>query len=143
MPVRLLMKDQFRSDKRIGQVTAPVLVLHGTNDRVVPIAFGERLFALANEPKRLVRIPGGGHSDLDAFGAQAVTRPFIAEAARCQARIAWIDDWREREFGVYCTDVSASGEPWRPGNTEQFVLSQPAGDRERRRCDRSRRTNHD
>jgi hypothetical protein len=81
-PVRLLMKDQFRSDERIGRVTAPVLVLHGNNDRVVPIVFGERLFALANEPKRMVRIPGGGHNDLDAFGAQAVARPFIAETAR-------------------------------------------------------------
>jgi hypothetical protein len=59
-----------------------VLILHGSDDRVVPLALGERLFALANEPKQLVRIPGGGHNDLDAHGAQAVARPFIAEAAR-------------------------------------------------------------
>lgn len=82
LPVRLLMKDQFRSDQRIGQVKAPLLFLHGTRDNVVPLAFGERLFALANEPKRMVRFPGGGHNDLDAYGAQAVARPFIAEAAR-------------------------------------------------------------
>jgi len=63
-------------------VTVPVLILHGTDDRVVPFEFGERLYALANEPKRLVRIPGGGHVNLDGFGAQDVTRPFIAEAAR-------------------------------------------------------------
>jgi fermentation-respiration switch protein FrsA (DUF1100 family) len=82
LPVRLLMKDQFRSDLRIAQVTAPVLILHGTDDAVVPISYGERLFALANEPKRMVRIPGGGHVDLDAFGAQAMAQFFIAEAAR-------------------------------------------------------------
>ena len=82
MPVRLLMKDQFRSDERIGKVTAPVLVIHGTDDHIVPISYGERLFALANEPKRLVRFPGGGHVDLDNFGAQAVTRPFIAQTVR-------------------------------------------------------------
>lgn len=82
MPVRLLMKDQFRSDQRIGRVTAPILILHGMSDRVVPVAYGERLFALANEPKRMLKIPGGGHSDLDAFGAQAAVRAFIAEAAR-------------------------------------------------------------
>ena len=76
------MKDQFHSDERIRLVTVPVLILHGTDDRVVPIEFGERLYALANEPKRLVRIPGGGHVNLDGFGAQDVTRPFIAEAAR-------------------------------------------------------------
>ncbi len=29
-------------------------VLHGEQDRVVPIRFGERLFALAHDPKRMV-----------------------------------------------------------------------------------------
>jgi uncharacterized protein len=82
MPVRLLMKDQFHSDERIGRVTAPVLIIHGTADNVVPMSYGEKLFALANEPKRLVRIPGGGHVNLDGFGAQALTRAFIAQAVR-------------------------------------------------------------
>jgi fermentation-respiration switch protein FrsA (DUF1100 family) len=52
------MHDQFRSDERIAQVTAPLLVLHGGRDVVVPIRFGERLFALAHEPKRFVRPAG-------------------------------------------------------------------------------------
>lgn len=82
MPVRLLMKDQFRSDQRITRVTAPVLIMHGTGDRMVPVAYGERLFALANEPKRLLKFPGGGHSDLDVFGATAAVRAFIAEVVR-------------------------------------------------------------
>jgi fermentation-respiration switch protein FrsA (DUF1100 family) len=51
LPVRLLMKDQFRSDLRIAKVTAPLLFLHGERDWVVPITLGERLYALANEPK--------------------------------------------------------------------------------------------
>ena len=37
VPVRLFMKDQFRSDLRARKVTAPVLVVHGENDAVVPI----------------------------------------------------------------------------------------------------------
>ena len=40
VPVRLLMKDQFHSDQRIGKVTAPVLVMHGDQDGVVPFALG-------------------------------------------------------------------------------------------------------
>src|SRR6266567_5374201 len=44
VPVRLLMKDQFRSDLRIGEVTAPVLVLHGDRDNIVPMALAERLY---------------------------------------------------------------------------------------------------
>ena len=73
------MKDQFRSDERIGKVKVPLLILHGAFDRVVPLALGERLLALANEPKRLVRFPRGDHNDLDAHGAQAVVREFLSE----------------------------------------------------------------
>jgi fermentation-respiration switch protein FrsA (DUF1100 family) len=80
LPVRLLMKDTFRSDQRIGKVTAPLLVLHGERDDVVPIALGERLFALANEPKRFVRFSAGRHVDLDRYGALDTVRSFIAAA---------------------------------------------------------------
>ncbi len=77
LPVRLLMKDSFRSDLRIRRVSAPILILHGTNDAVVPIALGERLYMLANEPKRFARFRGGGHDDLDAHGAFAVAKAFL------------------------------------------------------------------
>lgn len=77
-PVRWLMKDPFRSDLRISRVHVPLLVIHGEADAVVPIKFGERLFALANEPKRFVRFPGGNHGDLDDHGAADVVKSFLA-----------------------------------------------------------------
>jgi fermentation-respiration switch protein FrsA (DUF1100 family) len=77
-PVRWVMKDKFRSDERIGRVSAPLLVLHGEADHIVPIRFGEKLFALAREPKRLVRFPQGGHVNLDDFGAAKVVKEFLA-----------------------------------------------------------------
>jgi fermentation-respiration switch protein FrsA (DUF1100 family) len=79
VPVRWLMKDQFRSDLRIGKVTAPVLVLHGERDGVVPISLGEQLYALIKSPKRFVRFPGAGHNDLGANGAVGVAKQFLAE----------------------------------------------------------------
>jgi fermentation-respiration switch protein FrsA (DUF1100 family) len=79
VPVRLLMKDQFRSDLRIGKVTAPVLMLHGDRDNIIPIALGERLYALINAPKRFVRFPGGGHENLGLYGAIEAARQFLAE----------------------------------------------------------------
>ncbi|TWA93798.1 alpha/beta hydrolase [Bradyrhizobium stylosanthis] len=78
VPVRLLMRDQFRSDERIARVTVPLLVMHGTDDLAIPIVFGERLFGLAHEPKQFVRLAGGGHDNLDAFGAIETARRFIA-----------------------------------------------------------------
>lgn len=64
LPVRLLMLDQFRSRDRIGSINAPVLIAHGDKDGVIPIAHGERLFALAREPKVFVRMPGSDHNTL-------------------------------------------------------------------------------
>jgi hypothetical protein len=78
VPVRLLMKDQFRSDLRIGKVTAPVLVLHGDRDNVVPFALGERLYGMINAPKRFVRLAGAGHNDLGARSVEAA-KQFINE----------------------------------------------------------------
>jgi fermentation-respiration switch protein FrsA (DUF1100 family) len=77
VPVGLLMLDQFHSDQRIARVTAPLLIMHGTNDPAIPIQFGERLFALAHEPKQFVRFGGGGHENLDDFGAIETVRRFI------------------------------------------------------------------
>ena len=77
-PVRWLMRDPFHSHARIGSVTAPILVLHGERDGIVPIRFGERLFALANEPTRMARFPQGGHVDLDGHGAVNEVKEFLA-----------------------------------------------------------------
>jgi uncharacterized protein len=79
VPVRLLMKDQFHSDEQIQKVKAPILIVHAEHDQMIPISFGERLFAMAPEPKRFVRFPQGGHEDLDNYGVVAVVLRFLAD----------------------------------------------------------------
>jgi len=81
LPVRLLMKDQFRSDERIARVKAPVLIMHGEVDQIIPIAYGERLFAMIQGPKQFARFPGGYHVDLDRHGGAEVALKFLREAA--------------------------------------------------------------
>ena len=71
------MKDQFRSDLRASKVTAPVLVVHGENDAIVPITLGQQLYDLT-WAKRFVRVAGAGHNDLGAE-AVAAAKQFIAE----------------------------------------------------------------
>jgi fermentation-respiration switch protein FrsA (DUF1100 family) len=80
LPVRWLIRDPFRSDKRIARVTVPLLIMHGARDATIPIAFGERLFALAHEPKQFARFPDSGHNDLGDDGAVETARRFIAAA---------------------------------------------------------------
>lgn len=78
LPVRLLMKDQFRSDERIQNITAPVLILHGVNDHVVPYAMGEQMFDLTKAPRHIVRFLEGSHEDLDRYGALHAVGRFLA-----------------------------------------------------------------
>jgi fermentation-respiration switch protein FrsA (DUF1100 family) len=80
VPVRWLVRDQFRSDMRIVRVTAPLLIMHGAHDATIPIRFGERLFALAHQPKQFVRFAEGGHNDLADYGAIETARHFIGAA---------------------------------------------------------------
>ncbi len=79
LPVATLATNRFESIRHIAGVTAPVLIVHGARDRVVPVAQGRRLLAAAPEPKRGVFLPGAGHNDLAAFGAADIQLAFLAE----------------------------------------------------------------
>jgi alpha-beta hydrolase superfamily lysophospholipase len=66
--------ERFASIDKIGQVKAPLLMLHGSQDNTIAISLGERLFAAAKTPKQWVVIPGGGHSDLDLVAPETYRR---------------------------------------------------------------------
>jgi pimeloyl-ACP methyl ester carboxylesterase len=78
-PVRWLIHDRFRSDRLIGALKVPLLVMHGERDEVIGVAFGRRLFALAPEPKRFIAFERGTHVDLDEQGAVAAVHAFLNE----------------------------------------------------------------
>jgi fermentation-respiration switch protein FrsA (DUF1100 family) len=61
LPVALLMKDQFRSADVIRKVSAPLLVIYGDADTIVPPSQSRKLFELANEPKEIAALAGAGH----------------------------------------------------------------------------------
>lgn len=69
LPVRPLLLDRYESESWIDRIGAPLLVLHGELDTVIPVGMGTALFGLAREPKRLVLYPEGSHSNLDEHGA--------------------------------------------------------------------------
>ncbi|MFN2571730.1 MAG: alpha/beta hydrolase [Gemmatimonadales bacterium] len=69
--VPIVPLDEFRSDDKIGQVRCPVLIIHGTEDAVISLRHGQRLFRDANTPKRSWWVAGAGHDDLpDVAGAR-------------------------------------------------------------------------
>jgi pimeloyl-ACP methyl ester carboxylesterase len=83
LPVRLLMKDQFVSRDHIAKAKAPLLVIHGDADGVIPVEQGRKLFALANAPKELVILAGQGH-EIGAPDVWARQVAFIRERTGAQ-----------------------------------------------------------
>ena len=51
LPVRLLLKDKYESDKKIKNIKSPVLIMHGKVDNIVPFHMGKKMYELANKPK--------------------------------------------------------------------------------------------
>jgi len=63
LPVSLVLWDRYPNSDRIHGVDAPVLVVAGSADSVVPVAQSRALYEAAVEPKRLVIIDGADHND--------------------------------------------------------------------------------
>jgi uncharacterized protein len=63
LPVSLLLRDRYDSAALARRLAAPLLVVAGARDRIVPVAHSRRLFAAAPQPKRLVVLDGADHND--------------------------------------------------------------------------------
>lgn len=70
LPVGWLMRDRYEVLPIALRVSTPVLTLHGSDDRVVPIDSGRTLHEAFAGPKRFVEIPGAGHDDLPFVDAR-------------------------------------------------------------------------
>ncbi|MES1156723.1 MAG: alpha/beta hydrolase [Alphaproteobacteria bacterium] len=73
-----LITQHFASRDYIGRVHMPVFIAHGDADQAIPFAQGERLYALANEPKEFVRMPGSSHVSLVRDGVYTHVFDFLA-----------------------------------------------------------------
>ncbi len=79
-PTCLAMYDLgFDNINNVAQIDAPLLVMHGRQDKVVPFEHGERVFAAALKPKRFVRYEGGRHHDLRLYGSSQEILKFLRE----------------------------------------------------------------
>lgn len=67
--ISMFLRYPLRNDRRIGEVAAPVYLIHGTKDEIIPFDHSVRLERLIRSPHRLIRIEGGSHNDLADFGA--------------------------------------------------------------------------
>ena len=56
--------DKLRNNRRIREISCPLLVIHGMNDSIIPPWHGKKLYDLATVPKRCWWVPGANHNDL-------------------------------------------------------------------------------
>jgi uncharacterized protein len=77
LPVRPLLLDHFDTMSVIGSIRAPLLVMHGAYDSIVPVAMGRALFVAAPDPKELWIAADAGHLDLIEAGAIVVAEAFV------------------------------------------------------------------
>jgi fermentation-respiration switch protein FrsA (DUF1100 family) len=83
LPVGTFLKDKYPSQERIGSLAAPILIIAGEADTIVPVTQSKSLFASAPGPKELLIIEGADHNDFALVaGPELVntTARFIAAA---------------------------------------------------------------
>jgi uncharacterized protein len=78
LPVRLLLRDRFAAIDRIAGVGAPLLVIAGDRDSIVPIGSSRALYDRALEPKRWIEIPGADHNDLELLAGRLLIEEVVA-----------------------------------------------------------------
>lgn len=72
LPVGLLLRDHFSSIERIADVRAPLLVIAGDRDGIVPLDQSRRLYDAATSPKQFVVVEGADHNDADLVAGPVV-----------------------------------------------------------------------
>jgi uncharacterized protein len=89
LPVRPFMVDRYDTLRYLRDVKAPLLVVHGEEDEVIPVAMGRAVYAAANGPKEIVTLPGAGHSDHHLHGSTEEIFRWIEGLARHRDARAW------------------------------------------------------
>lgn len=78
LPVGPLITQRFEAVKRVPDIGSPLLVVHGTNDTLIPPELGRKLFDAATGRKAFVLVEGGSHHNTNSVG-QAQYRVAINE----------------------------------------------------------------
>lgn len=79
LPVRMLLKDKFKSDMALRGQNMPLIWLHGTHDAIVPLSQGQKLYDGYTGPKTAHIIKEGQHTNLWYLGGRDVTLAALKE----------------------------------------------------------------
>jgi alpha-beta hydrolase superfamily lysophospholipase len=77
LPVAPLITQRFDAGAQIERVKAPLLVVHGSEDRLIQPTLGRALYERARAPKRFVLVDGGTHHNTNAVGHAAYRKAVV------------------------------------------------------------------
>lgn len=80
------VRTKYDNLGKIGGLSIPLLVIHGTRDETVPFAQGQQLFGAAREPKRFLGVEGAGHTDSSIVGGARYWNAFRELLERVESR---------------------------------------------------------
>jgi alpha-beta hydrolase superfamily lysophospholipase len=67
------------SEELASRKTVPILIIHGDNDPILPVAQADKIYEMAKGPKRYIRVPNGWHVGGLAAGAEPFCKEWFAE----------------------------------------------------------------
>ncbi len=79
LPVSFLLRDRYDTLRHLPAVTAPILVLHGGADVLVPASMGQAVYDASPEPKSILVFEGASHLDHASVGSFDLVGAFIGE----------------------------------------------------------------
>lgn len=68
LPVSPLITQRFESVRKVADIQSPLLVVHGSADKLIPAELGRKLYEAAPGPKKFVLVNGGTHHDTNSRG---------------------------------------------------------------------------
>jgi len=77
-----LVSNSFNSLENIKKTRAPILIVHGSRDSLVPVEMGRRLFEAANHPKEFFEVQGAEHNDMYMVGGEAYREKVVSKFNR-------------------------------------------------------------
>lgn len=84
LPARWLMTDRYETLAHMARVRAPLLVVHGEADDIIPVEMGRRVATAADGRAEVVTFPGAGHSDHHLYGSYEVITAWLEQRRTCQ-----------------------------------------------------------
>jgi len=79
LPVSMLLKDRFDNQLKMQKLHLPLLIIHGEQDKIVPLSLGQALYDRYQGPKSLVVLPHAGHGEFSGGFLVAQVESFLED----------------------------------------------------------------